>query len=112
MNIRHPLKLLASATVIFFHLLLPQLHAQSPPMNERAYQDREILYELQSPGSHAFRITHDYTARKSGEQYYFNVVRAGSHVSDPESIDLDTGENLKCETISGKQAHEDISPVR
>jgi len=80
--------------------------AQNPQPNltERAYQDREILYELQAPESHAFRITHDYTVRKVGEKYYFNVVRAGSHVSDPESIDLDTGQKLKWEVISGKQA--------
>ena len=74
------------------------------PLTERAYQDREILYELQSPESHAFRITHDYTVRKVGEKYYFNVVRAGSHVTNPESIDLDSGEKLKWEIISGKQA--------
>src|SRR5499427_8907766 len=78
---------------------------------ERAYQDREILYELQSPESHAFRIAHDYTVRKVGEQYYFNIVRAGSHVSDPESLDLDTGEKLKWETISGKQATAQKLPV-
>src|SRR6266568_2844357 len=81
------------------------------PLTERAYQDREILYELQSPESHAFRITHDYTVRKAGEKYYFNVVRAGSHVTDPESIDLDTGEKLKWEIISGKQATERKLPV-
>src|SRR5262245_22761654 len=68
---------------------------QDPLLAERAYQDREILYELQDPQSHAFRITHDYTERKEGAAHYFNIVRAGSHVSDPESIDLDTGENLK-----------------
>ena len=84
---------------------------QNPPLAERAYQDREILYELQAPESHAFRITHDYTVRKVGEKYYFNVVRAGSHVSDPESIDLDTGEKLKWEIISGKQATERKLPV-
>ena len=87
--------------------------AQNPtlPLTERAYQDREILYELQAPESHAFRITHDYTVRKVGEKYYFNVVRAGSHVSDPESIDLDTGQKLKWEIISGKQAAERKLPV-
>jgi hypothetical protein len=84
---------------------------QSPSLTERAYQDREILYELQSPESHAFRITHDYTVRKVGEKYYFNVVRAGSHVSDPESIDLDTGDKLKWEVISGKQASERKLPI-
>src|SRR6266852_4471948 len=82
--------------------------AQNPQPNltERAYQDREILYELQAPETHAFRITHDYTVRNAGEKYYFNVVRTGSHVTDPESIDLDSGESLKWETIDGKAARE------
>lgn len=79
---------------------------QNPPFTERAYQDREILYELQEPETHAFRITHDYTVRTPGEKYYFNIVRAGSHVTDPESIDLDSGESLKWETIDGKTARE------
>src|SRR5207247_4539202 len=87
--------------------------AQNPNqlLTERAYQDREILYELQAPESHAFRITHDYTVRKVGEKYFFNVVRAGSHVSDPESIDLDTGEKLKWEIINGKQATDRKLPI-
>jgi len=85
---------------------------QNPDLTERAYQDREILYELEAPESHAFRIAHDYTVRRTGEKYYFNVVRAGSHVSDPESIDLDTGEKLKAEIISGKQATERKLPIR
>jgi hypothetical protein len=84
---------------------------QDAPLAERAYQDREILYELQDPQSHAFRITHDYTERKEGASHYFNLVRAGSHVSDPESIDLDTGENLKYETLSGKQVKERKLPL-
>ena len=79
---------------------------QNPSFTERAYQDREILYELQAPETHAFRITHDYTVRNAGEKYYFNVVRTGSHVTDPESIDLDSGENLKWETIDGKTARD------
>lgn len=81
------------------------------PITERAYQDREILYELQSPESHAFRITHDYTVRKAGEKYYFNVVRAGSHVTDPESFDLDTGMKLKWEIVTGKQTTERKLPI-
>jgi len=98
---------------LFVILLLALVsNAQSQnPLTERAYQDREILYELQAPESHAFRITHDYTVRKAGEKYYFNVVRAGSHVTNPESIDLDTGEKLKWEIISGKQAKERKLPI-
>lgn len=90
-----------------FVFLLPQRGvAQNTGLSERAYQDREILYELQAPETHAFRITHDYTVRTSGEKYYFNIVRAGSHVSDPETIDLDSGGSLKWETIDGKTARE------
>ena len=80
-------------------------------LTERANQDREILYELQAPETHAFRITHDYTVRKVGEKYYFNVVRAGSHVTNPESIDLDSGEKLKWEILSGKQAKDRKLPI-
>ncbi len=84
---------------------------QNTPLSERAYQDREILYELQEPQSHAFRITHDYTERTDGVKHYFNVVRAGSRVSDPESIDLDTGESLKWEILPGKLAKERKLPL-
>jgi hypothetical protein len=97
----------ASFLISGVFLLLPLgtvTPGQSPVFTERAYQDREILYELQSPETHAFRITHDYTVRNAGEKYYFNVVRAGSHVTDPESIDLDSGDLLKWETIDGKTA--------
>jgi hypothetical protein len=97
----------SSAVVIAALAVQPGQHALGQnPLVERAYQDREILYELLAPESHAFRITHDYTVRRAGEQFYFNVVRAGSHVSDPESIDLDSGEHLKFEVISGKQVRE------
>jgi hypothetical protein len=78
---------------------------------ERANQDREILYELSEPPSHAFHITHDYTERREGVMHYFNVVRAGSRVSDPESIDLDSGEKLKWETLTGKQIKERKLPL-
>lgn len=91
----------------FLFVSVNQLAAgQNPVFTERAYQDREILYELQAPETHAFRITHDYTVRTAGEKYYFNVVRAGSHVTDPESVDLDSGELLKWETINGKTARD------
>ena len=104
-------RLLPQAVLINLAAIVVSAQNPNPPLTERAYQDREILYELQAPGSHAFRITHDYTVRKAGEKYYFNVVRAGSHVTDPESIDLDTGAKLKWEIISGRQATERKLPI-
>jgi hypothetical protein len=91
--------------------VLAQAQNPKPSLSERAYQDREILYELQAPESHAFRITHDYTVRKVGEKYYFNIVRTGSHVTDAESFDLDNGEKLMWEVLSGKQATERKLPI-
>ena len=76
----------------------------SRPASERAHQDLEILYELQDPETHAFRITHDLTESTPGTRAHLNVVRTGSHVKDPASIDLDTGESLKWEVMSAAEA--------
>lgn len=67
-------------------------------VSERAFQDREIVYFLLDPSSHAFRLYHDYTERRPGIDRYVNVVRAGSTVSDPSARNLDTGEALAVET--------------
>jgi hypothetical protein len=100
-----------ACTLIAVLLLVSNASSQNAPLTERASQDREILYELLAPETHAFRITHDYTARKPGEAYYFNIVRAGSHVTDPDSIDLDSGSNLKWEVLTGKQIKERKLPL-
>src|SRR5204862_2610047 len=63
-------------------------------LSERAHQDRDIVYFLQQPETHAFRLYHDYTESRSGVDKYLNVVREGSTVSDPSAYVLDTGEKL------------------
>ena len=110
MNWRAALGCLLGACFIV-HEAFSQNQPVSQLVTERASQDREILYELLAPDTHAFRITHDYTARKAGEQYYFNVVRSGSHVTDPESMDLDSGAKLKWEVLTGKQLKERKLPL-
>jgi hypothetical protein len=100
-----------ACTLMAVLLLGSNAFSQNAPLTERASQDREILYELLAPETHAFRITHDYTARKPGEAYYFNIVRAGSHVTDPDSIDLDSGSKLKWEVLTGKQVKERKLPL-
>ena len=76
------------------------------PMNqirvaERATQDREIVYFLKEPETHAFALYHDYTATREGERQYVNVVRTGSTVSEPSAKILDTGETLQTRTLTG-----------
>ncbi|MEJ7809846.1 MAG: hypothetical protein WKG32_05440 [Gemmatimonadaceae bacterium] len=68
---------------------------------ERAHQDRTIVYFLQQPETHAFDLYHDYTESRPGTDKYLNVVRAGSAVSKPSARILDTGEELKTETLKG-----------
>ena len=88
----------------------PQVAADAPPperpmnqirVTERAIQDREIVYFLKQPETHAFSLYHDYTASREGEHQYVNVVRAGSTVSEPSARILDTGEALKTRTLTG-----------
>jgi hypothetical protein len=78
-----------------------------PPMErvrvtERAFQDREIVYFLKAPETHAFSLYHDYTETREGTDRYVNVVRPGSTVSEPSAKILDTGEALKTEILKGK----------
>lgn len=72
-------------------------------LSERARQDRDIVYFLQQPETHAFSLYHDYTESRPGADAYFNVVRSGSTVSDPSAYILDTGEKLATKLISGAQ---------
>ena len=69
---------------------------------ERAYQTREIVYFLQQPETHSFRLYHDYTETREGINKYLNVVRAGSKASNPFAFNLDNGKPLKVETLVGQ----------
>ncbi len=71
-------------------------------VSERAFQDREIVYFLKSPETHAFSLYHDYTETREGVDRYVNVVRQGSTVTDPSAKVLDTGEALKTEILKGE----------
>jgi hypothetical protein len=73
----------------------------APRLVERAHQDREIVYFLQQPETHAFDLYHDYTESRPGTSTYLNVVRAGSTVTNPRAMNLDTGEPLAHETLRG-----------
>ncbi|MCH7476023.1 MAG: hypothetical protein IIA27_15340 [Gemmatimonadetes bacterium] len=71
--------------------------------SERAFQDREIVYFLQQPETHSFRLYHDYTEGRQGMDRYLNIVRAGSRASNPSAKILDTGEELQVETLRGEE---------
>ena len=74
-------------------------------LSERAHQtgDRDIVYFLQQPETHAFSLYHDYTESREGVDKYLNVVRTGSSVSKPSGKILDTGEPMKIEVLTGSE---------
>jgi len=72
-------------------------------LSERAHQDRDIVYFLQQPETHAFSLYHDYTESRTGVSGYANVVREGSVASHPSASILDTGEQLKTLEMSGAE---------
>jgi hypothetical protein len=96
-----------TATPVPARAAVPAVASAGPSMasrlDERAHQDREIVYFLQQPGTHAFALYHDYTESRPGIGAYVNVVRAGSKASNPAARLLDTGEALKVEALKGAQ---------
>lgn len=74
--------------------------------SERAFQDREIVYFLQQPETHSFRLYHDYTENRPGVDRYLNIVRPGSRATDPSAVILDTGQVLEVETLRGEAISE------
>ncbi len=73
---------------------------------EQAGRTRDIVYYLQQPETHQFRLYHDYTETTEGVDRYLNVVRPGSRASNPSAYLLDTGESLKVETLLGSEINE------
>jgi hypothetical protein len=72
-------------------------------LSERAHQDRDIVYFLLQPETHAFSLYHDYTESHEGADKYLNVVREGSKVSGPSAYILDTGEKLSTKLVTGAE---------
>jgi hypothetical protein len=92
----------AAASVVVALVLAAGAAAQEPGrLDERAHQDREIVYSLRDPDTHAFDLFHDYTEAREGVDHYVNVVRKGSTVANPSARILDTGEALRPETLKG-----------
>jgi hypothetical protein len=84
------------------------------PVPERAREETEIVYFLQQPETHSFRLYHDFTERRAGTDKYLNIVRAGSKVREPSARNLDTGKPLATETLRGsaiEKAGLEVSPI-
>jgi hypothetical protein len=95
--------LAAAAAVLALAASLAGQTAEESRLDERAHQDRDIVYFLNPPETHSFDLYHDYTESREGTDKYLNVVRKGSRASKPSARILDTGEKLKVETLRGEE---------
>lgn len=75
--------------------------AQESPQTQA---DDYTRYELQAPGSGAFRILYDVTATTPGKIVYFNSIRTGVEEEVHEVTDLMTGAALDWEVVDGEEA--------
>ena len=91
-------------TLILLLFCAPRLFGQES--FHRSEQDREITYWLLDPATHQFRISHDFTVTRAGQESVHSFVRKGSVVSpDAKMIDLDTGAELVTHSVAGKDVN-------
>lgn len=77
-----------------------QAAAQAP----QTQADDYTRYELQEPGSGAFRILYDLSATTPGARFYHNTVRAGAEVEVHGVTDLHSGRPLAWRLVDGAEA--------
>jgi hypothetical protein len=101
-NFRRPFISLSLAAILAFSVAVS---AQS--QFHRSEQDLEITYWLLDPGTHQFKISHDFTLSRVGQKYAHSFVRAGSAVNpDSKMFNADTGKELKTYTVTGKEVND------
>jgi hypothetical protein len=81
--------------------------AQLPPQTQA---DDYTRYELQAPGTSAFRIIYDVSATTPQATHYFNTIRAGAEEEVHGVTDLRTGAPLEWEIVEGAYARQHGHP--
>jgi hypothetical protein len=84
----------------------PALAQQSPQTQTDSY----TRYELQAPGSEAFRILYDVSATTPGARTYYNAIRVGAEEEVHGVTDLHTGLPLDWTVVDGAYARANGHP--
>ena len=75
--------------------------------------DEFTLYELLPPETHQFAITYDVSATHEGDRFFLNPIRPGSVATKERVIERSTGNELKFEVVTGKDAKKmELVPAR
>lgn len=81
---------------------------QTPRQTET---DSYTRYELQAPGSAAFRILYDVSATTAGARFYYNTIRPGAEEVVHGVTDLHTGRPLEWVVVDGAHARANGHPT-
>jgi hypothetical protein len=90
-------------STILLVLCLSAVDTQAQTFRQTQMDDY-TRYELQAPGSHAFRIRYDVSATAAGARFYFNAIRAGAEEEVHSVTDLMTGRPLDWRIVTGEEA--------
>src|SRR5688572_13872056 len=90
--------------VVAVAVLVAAANAQAQTAPRQTQEDDYTRYELLAPDSSQFRIYYEVTATTPGARFFYNTIRPGSIATDERVVDLATGQPLKWEVVSGKQA--------
>ncbi len=90
------------ATVVLAHATA----AQRP----QTQADDYTRYELQEPGTAAFRILYDVSATTGNARFYYNTIRAGAEEMVHGVTDLRSGQALEWELVDGDHARANGHP--
>lgn len=97
----------ASPLVVSLLVCTAPLMGQERPQTQT---DDYTRYELQAPGSGAFRIYYDVTSTTPGAPYFFNGIRAGAEEEVHTVTDLHTGRSLAWDVVDGAHARANGHP--
>jgi hypothetical protein len=87
------------------------LSAQSAQQERQTQEDDYTKYELLAPDTAQFRILYEVTATTPAARFFYNTIRPGSIATDERVMDLASGEALKWEVVSGKDARTSGHPT-
>ena len=99
--------IMRAASVSLLLVAVPGLSAQGPPQTQT---DDYTRYELQAPGSGAFRILYDVSATTAGSVFFYNSIRTGAEAEVHGVTDLHTGRPLEWEVVDGTHARANGHP--
>ncbi|MFN0244315.1 MAG: hypothetical protein ACKVWV_15615, partial [Planctomycetota bacterium] len=73
-------------------------------LDERAHQDRELVWDLEDPATNAFSLHQECTVTGAGTSTWTHAVREGLTAFEPRATLLDTGEPLAAEILPAQDA--------